>query len=54
MLLCRKLRNDKHKPQDVEPMVEESLKKLQLKYLDLVLIHWPFDPEIEPVCMSAA
>ncbi|MEM7187142.1 MAG: aldo/keto reductase, partial [Bacteroidota bacterium] len=36
-----KLWNDAHKAEDVTPAVKESLRKLQLDYLDLYLIHWP-------------
>jgi diketogulonate reductase-like aldo/keto reductase len=37
-----KLWNDKHAEQDVIPACEQSLKDLQLDYLDLYLMHWPF------------
>ncbi len=37
-----KLWNDKHGEQDVIPSCEQSLKDLQLDYLDLYLVHWPF------------
>jgi alcohol dehydrogenase (NADP+) len=37
-----KLWNDKHAEADVIPACEQSLKDLQLDYLDLYLVHWPF------------
>src|SRR5579859_2194338 len=40
--ITSKLWNDKHNENDVIPACEQSLRALQLDYLDLYLIHWPF------------
>jgi diketogulonate reductase-like aldo/keto reductase len=36
-----KLWNNHHKKEDVEPTLRASLKRLQLDYVDLYLVHWP-------------
>jgi diketogulonate reductase-like aldo/keto reductase len=46
--ITSKLWNDKHSPADVIPSFIQSLEDLQLAYLDLYLIHWPF-PNFHPV-----
>src|SRR5690606_16343573 len=40
--ITSKLWNDKHGEADVVPAFMKSLHDLQLEYLDLYLIHWPF------------
>ncbi|KAF7768022.1 hypothetical protein Agabi119p4_7265 [Agaricus bisporus var. burnettii] len=39
--ITSKLWNDFHAPEDVEPVLDESLSRLGIDYLDLYLIHWP-------------
>jgi len=45
-----KLWNDKHAGQDVIPSCEKSLRDLQLDYLDMYLVHWPFPNFHPPHC----
>src|SRR3979490_802738 len=40
--VATKLWNNNHRPERVKPAFEASLKKLQLEYVDLYLIHTPF------------
>ena len=42
VFVITKLWNTNHRPERVKPAFEASLKKLQLEYLDLYLIHTPF------------
>jgi len=50
LFVATKLWNTNHRPERVKPAFEASLKKLQLDYLDLYLIHTPFafQPGDEP------
>jgi len=45
-----KLWNDKHGERDVVVSCERSLRDLQLDYLDLYLVHWPFPNYHPPGC----
>jgi diketogulonate reductase-like aldo/keto reductase len=49
-----KLWNDKHAEADVIPACEQSLAHLQLDYLDLYLVHWPFPNYHPPGCDVAS
>jgi alcohol dehydrogenase (NADP+) len=48
--ITSKLWNDKHDENDVIPSFKKSLADLQLEYLDLYLIHWPFPNFHPPGC----
>uniref|UniRef100_Q96UH3 D-xylose reductase [NAD(P)H] n=1 Tax=Coccidioides posadasii TaxID=199306 RepID=Q96UH3_COCPO len=41
LFITSKLWNNKHRPEDVEQAIDQSLKNLEIDYLDLYLMHWP-------------
>jgi diketogulonate reductase-like aldo/keto reductase len=52
--ITSKLWNDKHAEADVIPSFRQSLADLQLDYLDMYLIHWPFPNFHPPGCDASS
>jgi len=52
--ITSKLWNDKHGEDDVIASCEKSLADLQIDYLDLYLVHWPFPNHHPPGCDISA
>ncbi len=52
--ITSKLWNDKHSESDVVPSCQQSLKDLELNYLDLYLVHWPFPNFHPPGCDASS
>ncbi|KAH9877193.1 Glycerol 2-dehydrogenase (NADP(+)) [Plenodomus lingam] len=45
LFICTKVWNHLHEPEEVQWSFDSSLKKLQLDYIDLFLVHWPIAAE---------
>lgn len=52
LFVMSKVWNDKHQPEDVIAACKQTLKDLQLDYLDCYLVHWPF-PNFHPAGCDA-
>jgi len=52
LFITTKLWNNSHRPEEVLPALETSLKNLGLDYVDLYLIHWPIAFKSGPDAVS--
>lgn len=53
LFVVSKLGNNRHKERDVIVACTETLREMQLDYLDLYLVHWPFPNWHKPGCDSS-
>ncbi|KAK3820595.1 MAG: NADP-dependent oxidoreductase domain-containing protein [Linnemannia elongata] len=52
LFVTTKLWNNSHRPEDVLPALETSLKNLGLEYVDLYLMHWPIAFKSGPAAVA--
>ncbi|KAF9314728.1 hypothetical protein BG000_008624 [Podila horticola] len=52
LFITTKLWNNSHRPEEVLPALEASLKNLGLDYVDLYLIHWPIAFKSGPAAVA--